>query len=576
MLPICFPTAAVEIIDPSDLKPGEEGYFLTEIEGGEIYSSPIRVLGLLNGVIPEGETVLIRLLDPRFEKTGVAAGMSGSPVYVRGKLVGALAFAWSFASEPIAGVTPFERMAGDIPDESEKGERGGPAIAEAFSELSEAIRDQSLPSFMLDHQFSGGGSIGRLPISGGLSGYPGGFRVEGWLKKAMEGMGWMAIPAGGGGGSGEMGTVLQPGSMIAAVLVDGDAHLAAGGTVTEIRGNRIWAFGHPFLGVGPVRLPMARASVVTILPSLANSFKIFNTGAEIGAFSSDRRHGIFGTTGSKARMIPVHLDLNGESFDFRIMPHPVLTPILGAYVVQSIQAIRSPALRNQSVKVDLEMGFEDETRVSLEQVFEGIDASAQSSAWISALTAYVCGSSFKAPKLARLSCNLRVRKGLRRLQILEVRPYKSKLHPGEEFFLQLNLMEPGGEKIRREIFLRVPESASRGRLDIVLADGASFAAYDIKARPMETHSFSDQLDLLRRLESSRKIVAAFEVPGKSLISSRGSLPLPAGVLANLRSARGARLRTAGRRIAGLHTLELDAPTLGAFRLQLEIVGEALK
>ena len=561
---------ALEIIDPSELKVGEEGVFVTEIDGGRLLSSPVRVLGVLGAPLPGGDLVLIRLLSPRFEKSGVAAGMSGSPVYVRGRLVGALAFAWPFASAPIAGVTPFAAMEGDLPSQTSSLQGGG--TLPDGSDLAAAIRDQRiipLAEDLLQAERAEGPM--PLPFSLGAGGMLSSFRPEGWLGKLFQEMGWVLAPGGAGADGGVSPQKdIRPGSMIAAVLVGGDAHLAAGGTVTEIRGDRVWAFGHPFLGVGSLKMPMAGASVVTILPSLAGSFKFFNTASEIGTFLSDRRHGIWGRLGQKASMIPLHMEYGDEVFDFGVLDHRVLTPLLAAYLVQGIQTVRGVSLVPQSIGVSVAVDFEDGRKLQLDQVFEGGDAPAQAAAWTGALVGYLRQSSFAAPKMKQISCVLKTVEGLQRRQILDVTPSATLLAPGEEFHLNVRMLAPDGSVETQLIEMKTPLERVSGPLQLVVADGASWAAYDIKSRPGLVQSFSSRLELLRRLRSTRMIVAVFEGAGRSLVTESGSVALPAGVLMNLRSARRAQMKTVGWRLLQKVETPVDFPVLGAIRISLRV------
>jgi len=561
---------AVDTIRPSELKAGDEGYFLTEVENGEIFSSPVRVLGVLDASMPGGDLILIRLLAPRFEKSGVAAGMSGSPVYIRGRLAGALAYAWPFASEPVAGVTPFSRMMEETSPE-DGGDPGG-ATLPSPGQLASAIRDSEIAALaeeLLSPENAQEGPA-PLPFSLGAGGALSAFRPGGWLGTVFSRMGWALTPTGGGAAGGEPEGELKPGSMIAAVLVDGDARLAAGGTVTEIRGDRVWAFGHPFLRAGAVRMPMARASVVTILPSMANSFKFFNTGAEIGSFLSDRRHGIQGIVGTQPAMIPFHLEYASRSFDFRLLDHRLLTPLLAAYLVQGIDSVRGAALLSSSAAVSLEIAFDDDRDIRLEQVFEGGNAVAGAAAWLSALTAYLKQSTFEAPAIRNISCRLDISEGSRRRKILDAIPSRSRLSPGENFELRLRLLAPDGGIELRKMALKVPMDAAPGPLQLVLADGVSWAAYDLNTRPELVESFSDQLRILGRLFSTRTAVAAFEAPGRCLVTRSGSVALPAGVLMNLRAARLSQMDTVAWRLLDRVELPMEFPLLGAMRIRLKV------
>ena len=328
--------AAVEVIDPADVAPGAGGVCVTEMDGGERVEIPLTVIGTIGPTTPEGEIVLIRLEDDRFRHTGIIAGMSGSPVYVDGRLLGALAYGWSFSKEPIGGVTPFVRMEA-LSDGS--GPVGGfAATRPALAELLAAAGDGNLGSMLTSWLIPvGGGDLAGLPVA--ISASAGWRPTEGhWLAESWDRLGWVSTP--GGSHDAVAGGELVPGAMVAGVLVDGDATLGAGGTVTEVRGDQVWAFGHPFLGTGGASLPMARARVVTVLPSLASSFKFFTIGETIGSFTSDRMHGIWGRLGETTAMVPVTVAVDGREYDFRSLRHPGLTPFLVAYVTQASQSSR--------------------------------------------------------------------------------------------------------------------------------------------------------------------------------------------------------------------------------------------
>jgi len=515
--------------------------------------------------------ILIRLLDPRFEKTGVAAGMSGSPVYFQDKLAGALAFAWPFASEPVAGVTPFSRMMGDIPGDEWDVHEGESSPSRPLPDivlLAEAVRDGRIGEMAAEIMSPGEIPETVLPLGLGLGGALSGFHAEGWLKDVMEHMGFQDVSA--IGRSREETESVRPGAMISAILVNGDALMAAGGTVTEIRGDQIWAFGHPFFGLGRIRMPLARASVVTILPSLYNSFKIFNSGAEIGTLFSDRRHGIWGKLGSTCAMVPMHLEIDEKSYDFGILSQDFLGPLLIAYLIKGIDAIDGPSLAMQSFSVDLDITFDDGRLLDMHQVFEGVDASGSVSAWAAAVNAYLWQSSFDHPRIDAVDCHIERKRGLYRKEIISAVPSTRVVAPGEEITLRVNLLASDGSRSSRDVAMKIPENLPRGSLNLVVADGASWAAYDLRVRPMLVQSFDDQLALLARLKTSAGIVTAFEIPGRGLVTTAGSVPVPAGLLVGLRSAMPGQVRTTRWWSMGVRVNSCDGPVIGALRLKLEV------
>ena len=300
LIAAAIPVFAAESLGIADAIPGRRGVCVTEMDGGERVEIPVTVLGTIGSGAPDGEIILIRLDDPRFEETGIIAGMSGSPVYLDGKLLGALAYGWGFAKEPIGGVTPFERM---LRIEGAPQRPTASASRPAMTEMLAAASDGNLGPVLADWLVpERSGSVQPLPMTLATGGWwtP---SSGSWMAEAWRRLGWMAN-AGGAGRSDNSGAALAPGDMVAGVFVDGDAILSAAGTVTEVRDDRVWAFGHSSFGLGNTNLPMARANVIAVLPSLQNSFKFFGVGPEIGALVADRKDGIVGRLGQKAPMVP--------------------------------------------------------------------------------------------------------------------------------------------------------------------------------------------------------------------------------------------------------------------------------
>ncbi len=562
--------AGIEVITPAEVKPGDRGVCITEIEGGRLVEIPVTILGVVGASQPEGEMVLIRLEDPRFEATGIAAGMSGSPVTVDGRLLGALAFGWQFATEPIAGVTPFTRMQGLADAGTDIGFEAGPTRP-ALLELATSHQEGRLAETVLDWLLPGGANEQQvLPLVMASGGPAFATAGRGWAADVWQRLGWVTAPGGGGTAADVSTGELMPGSMIAGVLVRGDASLSAGGTVTAIDGTQVWAFGHPFLGAGDVAMPMARASVVTILPSLANSFKVFNAGEIIGTVRSDRRHGVWGTLGAAPEMLPLDIRVGPRSYHFEVLHHRVLTPLLTGILVVGSHQTRGRSFGIQSVDMHLEVGLEGGESLVLDQVFDGADAPSQAAAWTSAVVGYLAASPFASDDIRSVEVNLDSANGLERASVLDVTPDRWAVEPGERLGIRVRFQRPGDpvETVRMEI--EIPSQVAEGRLDLVVADGASWTVYDLQARPMRPGSFEDEIRLLGRLRSSRELVAALEIPGVGLVLSGGTVAAPAGMVAALRSGLGSGLQTTKYRVESLTTVDAGGPVGAAVRLRLVV------
>jgi hypothetical protein len=560
-----IPLQAVEVMDPAEATPGLTGVALTEMAGGEMVEVPLTVLGKIGSGAPDGDIVLVRLDDPTFGETGIIAGMSGSPVYVDGKLLGALAFGWPFSKEPIGGVTPFRRM---LQIEG----RPAPAAASArrprLRSLLEASAEGSLGERLVDWLLpQGSGGLQPLPTAVAAGWWvPGG---GGWLAEGWRRMGWVTAPGGAGSGSAGLDE-LRPGSMIAAVLVDGDATLAAGGTVTEVRGDRVWAFGHPSFGLGGTALPLARARVVAVLPSLMSSFKFFTVGEGLGAMVADRKDGIVGRLGESAPMVPVTVDVDERSYAFRAVRHPVLLPLLTAYLAQSSYGTYGRTTGDQTVACRVEVRYQGLDPVVVEGAFASGQASAEAAALAGAVVAYLENSSLAGPALESVHVGLVSAEAIKAARILEIVPDRRVVRPGELLRVRFRLKPYRGDEEARVVNLQVPESVPDGRIDLVGADGAAWTAYDLRMRPLHPADFDDEVRLVNRLLPASSLVAVLERPDPGMALPGGSLSAPPGLVMQLQAALGPNLETVAYNVVGRTVVDLGIPVAGAQRVPLTV------
>lgn len=562
--------SAVEAIDPADVVPGSSGVCITEMDGGERVEIPLTVIGSVGPWTPEGEMVLVRLDDARLRETGIIAGMSGSPVYVDGRLLGALAFGWPFAKEPIGGVTPFVRMEGlSEPTHSAAatGSSDRPPMTTLLAAARGAELGATLTSWLLPEDGTAAGGL-AIPVVMSSGWRPAG---SGWLGTGFERLGWVSVP-GGGADSVDAGP-LQPGAMVAGVLIDGDAVVAAGGTVTEVRDDQVWAFGHPFLGGGDFALPMARARVVSVLPSQASSFKFFSVGPVIGSFFSDRSRGIWGRLGHPTPMVPVSVAVDDRQYDFRAVRHPTLTPFLVAYVVQASQAARGRLFGDQTLDVEIELRYSGYDPVVYRETIASGEAPAQAAALAAALTGYFENSSFDPPPLDAVAVELRTAERLRTAELIDVIADRRIVHPGDDLPLRLRLRPHRGAEFSREVTIRVPPGLPDGRLDLVVADGASWTLYDLGMRPDIPGSFGDEVELVNSLLPSSSLVVALERRQLGVALNGGTVELPPSVAYQLKAGLGPALTTTSYAVVERRVEQLDMALGGAERIELEVRSE---
>lgn len=570
------PTAALEVVDPAEVAAGARGVCLTEVDGGELVEIPLEVLGTIGPSTPEGEIVLVRLIGERPAETGIVQGMSGSPVLVGGRLLGALAYGWPFAKEPIGGVTPFVHMR----RLAEPPAGAGGTVATTglnrpeLTAVLEGVRTRTLGRQLVEWLAPAAASPtagGLVPLAVPVSGRA---PEAGWLAEAWARLGFAAAPAAAGGRApaGEVRSRLVPGGMVAAVLAAGDVSLAAGGTVTAVEGDQVWAFGHPFLGGGDIRMPLADAHVLTVLPSVMSSFKMFQTGPLLGTFYADRARGLWGRLGETSPMVPVRVSADGRDYAFTTMRHPLLTPFLVGYLTSTSHAARGRTLGGQTVRMEVAVGYGPGLEARMSETFVGGDAPAQAAALASALVAYLEASSFAKPELASVDIVLDAAERLETAEILQIVPDRRTVRPGDTVTVSVRVREREAEAAWHRIEVTVPDRLRPGRLDLVVADGASWSAYDLRMRPQASRSFADELGLVERIEPSTRLVAALERRDPALISDRGVVPAPAGILLELSGGLGDGLRTAAWGVVNRAHVDVGHPLAGASRTRLEVVA----
>jgi len=301
-----------------DPQPGDRGVVRTAIQGTQIEEIPVRYLARQRDAVGPGYDLhLVQLEGPVAERVGVAAGMSGSPVYFAGRLIGALSYRLgALPIEAVAGVTPIE----DI-------RRAAPRAA------------------------SGIASPIATPVQiGGLSAI-----ARGWIEPQLESLGLRLVAGAAGSAADGIATELRAGSPVGVALVLGDLSVAATGTVTLVEGDRVYAFGHPFLGTGRVELPMVAAEVIHTLADEAGSVKLARVGASVGAIVDDRLTAIVGIRGATARMIPLGLHVRGrpdgeQTLRFEIARSQSLTPLLAALAVIN-SLVGSPGYEHESTAI---------------------------------------------------------------------------------------------------------------------------------------------------------------------------------------------------------------------------------
>jgi SpoIVB peptidase S55 len=535
---------AAETMPLSQVRKGMKGYGLTVFEGTKIEKFDVEILGVLNNIGPDQNLILSKVDHPVTQRTGVMQGMSGSPVFIDGKVVGALAYVWQFSKEPIAGITPIEemlkiarvsgasssapRMAGTSPRMS---------AVEMLSSVANGKLDeafQKLVAGITPQQASALNGVKRIGVPLSLSS----FAPETIARFApyLDSLGMSAVPAGSMSASTQTATdakkTFSPGDPIGAVLLQGDFNVAASGTVSYVDGDKVYAFGHPFLDMGEISFPMATSEVVTVLPSMAISFKFSNTGPVVGVLRQDRSAGIMGVMGEKAEMIPIELsiDAGGKTNTYRVnsVRHSHLSPLLLAMAADTVVSNAQKAAGERTVMLESEIklkGFDQPIR--LREGWAGQQARQAIPQYLAVVAGYLMSNEFRDAEIETVKIHLRHDDQLRIAKLMEaslVTPDKRSIAPGDTVKVRTVLKPYRGEAFVETFDVKIPDDQVPGSAYLLVGSGSVMNAVDFTLVPPDPRTLEQVLGVLERLRPSTDLTVGLYSNGEGAVTSGVYLP----------------------------------------------------
>jgi hypothetical protein len=581
-LPSDVPT---EIFPVEKLVAGMKGYGFSDLGGGlGIQRFDVEILGVLKRYAPKQDLVLAKVSGAGLEHSGIIAGMSGSPIYIDGKLVGALAYGWPFSKDPVCGITPIQSMldirhapsAPPVPI-------GGPAVraSEFAATFTERRFSGALDALLAPFKRSdGAGSMATLPIPVSFAGGAGG--SPGWLfNRLAEAAGWVAAPAGSSGQSGKPGpgTPVQPGSSLSTVLLSGDMLLAATGTVTWVDRDSVLAFGHPFLSMGPIEMPMAQAEVLAVLASLNRSFKFADTGPVFGSVTQDRSTGILGTFGTRAKMVPITVritsdELPVQTYRFDAVHNSMLTPVLAAVAIDNVLTTLEKRSGERTLvwKSSIKTPERD---VHWDTVFSGLQAREDAVTSLAVLANYLMANEFRDLPILGVDVEIKHSDRLQNGRIVNVEPRKERFRAGERVPIRVDIVDFRGASRRVTLDLDIPRDTPPGPLTVFVGDGNSATAYDLAAYPADPQSLDQVLDFLGRMRPPNSLnLIAYRKAAGAVVAGEPLAALPPSVAALLRD-RGPGDGTPDLSFVRLQsvTVEQPVPITGSVQLNLEVLPD---
>jgi hypothetical protein len=575
-----------EIFPLSQVQPGMKGEAYTIFAGDQIEKFDLVVIGVMpNFLAPKESIILVQLLGPKVEHTGVVAGMSGSPVYFDGKLAGALSLKLGqFSKEPLAGVTPIENIL-SLPKGQPAGAGQPGAIRAEVTPAAEAHSQQMEARFEISSDWASraGVSDGSFltPIDSPL--VFSGFSAVAIRQFESEFAGYgMAATQGGSIDARPDDGNIRPGDMVSAVLLEGDLSLNASCTVTAIVDGRVYVCGHPLFGFGSVQMPMARARVLTTLSSDLESTKIVNVGGTIGSFSQDRVTAVVGSLGAPPKLIPIDMTVatpdGDKNFSFRMMSNPKLTPILMG--IAALNGLVQSSVYGEGTTLHLTGGIDiaGHSSVTLDNLFPPIDSFVPDGLPVASavqnLFQRIFSNQFETAKIERVTLRMESLPERRQMSIEGAWLDKSEAEPGDTVTVRVQLRPYRGAPVIRDVRIAIPPQAVRGTsMQILASDSGTLNRMSVvSGSQARLDSLEQLISVLNRERRNNRLYVTLLGSSPTMVVQDKVMPnVPASQI-NLLDQRGgpASSLVVRESAAGEWSLPLDQIVQGSTSITIHI------
>jgi len=568
-----------QVLSVDQIKAGMKGKGRTVFAGNKIEEFNVEILGVLHNWAPKKDLILARLEGGVLERTGVMEGMSGSPVYIDGKLIGAVSYSIaSFSKDALSGITPIEEMLkieeralpkfsystsipvkkymtlGDLfevqkeyfntnPVSVVQGQTLTPlSIPLVFSGFSPKVLEKATPFFS---------QIGFAPISAGISG------------QVMD-----KVPT--------QNIRLRGGDPVGAQLISGDMDMTAIGTVTYVEGDKVLAFGHPVYNLGGVDYIMTKARVLTVVPSLQTSSKLAVSDIPVGRFTQDRNAGVFGELGKSPRLIPMNIRLINENdektYTVNVIDDEMLTPSLVNVVISNVLYAEERSIGDLSLDFRGTIFLENGLNIRLEDLFSGnYDASATNlSSLVASIVFYLSTNEFRDLAIHRIDLAIRAYEGVKVAFLEKVMLDKYDVSPGERINLKIYTRNFRGEReLQDGISFQVPNLHSGSEFYLVVADSTSLQQVEMgqyRTGGFMPRSLTQLIRLLSGLRKNNRIYV-------KIIGSKPGLFLKGEELPNLPPSMKSMFSSS--RASSSSPTELTTSTIGQFQIPVPFVFKGL-
>ncbi len=542
-----------------EIRPGMEAYCLTVYRGAEIEKFGLEVLDVVRNVRPGRDAILVQGTDERFIHTGPVAGCSGSPVYIEGRLAGALAFGWTFSKDPLYGVTPIKEIlsVGQVKPSGQSVEQMGFSFDFSkpidFADIDAQIKDG------LARKNNNPVGITALPCLLITSGLPA--KVCERLGALVEPFGLMVVTGVGGGGvvpratSDEpRATKLAPGACLVVPLVTGDIVMEVIATVTEVVDDKIYGFGHSFLrqGHGPVDLPMATGQVHTVVSRVTDSFKFASSLEIVGALMTDESAAVYGQIGAKAQMFPLTItvdrynDPEKRVYNCQVANNRLLTPVVLSSAVAGATLMLGRLPPNHMIEYKVAIAIEDAEPI----IFENVSTNRGLEEMLiegTGSVAILLNNPYRKVNIESIDFNVRLMPKNVSSRIWSVDLSDSTVKAGQQLDVTVVVESFLAEKKKYQLSLKIPDELTPGKYDLIVCGGYGYQEFLKKTVPYRfvPQNLATLVEVMNNLLTigRDKLYCLLVLPPSGVAVEKAELPdLPATKALVLQDAKRA-LRT---------------------------------
>ena len=574
----------VEILPLSNVKPGMQATAWTVFQGTDPEPMPVEIVGVWKNYLGPRQDVILCKLGGKGKVTGVAAGMSGSPVYFDGKLMGAISLRMGvFSPDAICGITPIESML-----EIQEFDKSRPVDARTPDKLADALEVPGAPGGQRASLLSAGVQPIDTPMM--FSGFNSSVLKQ--FEPVFSQMGVTAVQ--GGAAAGKLSAKpapgweksLNPGEAVSGVLVSGDMSATGMGTVTYNDGKRILAFGHPFYNLGPIDMPMAKSQILMVFGSTYQPTKFGSATEVVGALKQDRYTGIMGELGAEAPTVPVHVRVRSlgaggmvmrqKDLNFNVFVHQKWTPLLmNMTLANSLQEMNEFADEiTYRVSGDVQLAGSQQLHVSTVQT--GSDAMAPVpltvGAWWGDKFTRLFENNVTTPDLKQVECTVDLLPDRRIMAVDTAWTPSAEVTAGTEIPVRVFLRPYRGERVERNITVKIPADLPRGEHRILLSDSVTLNR--LQSAAVSSNRYLDVpevVSLLNQERGNNRLYVSVVQRRPTYYSEDKTLPaLPLSVLNVLQSQK-----SAGRALTGIAesaeeelSIPFDQMVTGSFSLPI--------